>query len=149
VARRARDVLAQNLQAVAGGADTKMRFGAVRARLRRGLDPSNFLGSKAWVVTSIFIQVVLVFIMWRFAHAEARRLFYSTYYDPFYPELDTLTPRRPYPFPESSILNAYEVVRREGLAEACRVLVRTFKQLGNDAWQRWGEQPYTGVWPPS
>jgi len=83
----------------------------------------------------------------RYAHAEARRLFYTTYYDPLYPEFT--------PIQESSCFNgalsisrswtmvdAYETIRREGWYSIGKEILRAIRHIGDQAWERWGEHAH-------
>ena len=80
----------------------------------------------------------------RYAHTEALRLFYTTYYDPLYPEFTpiqespsfsgTLSASRSW-----TILDAYETIRREGWLSIRKEIIRAMRHVGDQAWERWGE----------
>ncbi|KIK97736.1 hypothetical protein PAXRUDRAFT_135676, partial [Paxillus rubicundulus Ve08.2h10] len=80
----------------------------------------------------------------RYAHVEARRLFYTTYYDPLYPELTplrgssyfsgTLSTSRPW-----TVFDSYETIRQEGWMSIRREVSRALGHVGDQVWERWGE----------
>ncbi|KAI6021488.1 hypothetical protein BKA83DRAFT_4282595 [Pisolithus microcarpus] len=80
----------------------------------------------------------------RYAHTEARRLFYTTYYDPLYPELYSLdgSPffQRAHSSHSWTILDSWETIRREG-----------WRTIGTEIQRmlRWGEQSYSSTERPT
>ncbi|KAH7888631.1 hypothetical protein F5I97DRAFT_729324 [Phlebopus sp. FC_14] len=110
--------------------------------------------SRAIMYWGVIIQLILVIVMWRYAHIEARRLFYTTYYDPLYPELypiqgssyltGTLSPSRP-----RSMLESYDTIRREGWTAFCRELLHALTHAGDRLWESWREYAYTDIEKPT
>ncbi|KIK47155.1 hypothetical protein CY34DRAFT_74652, partial [Suillus luteus UH-Slu-Lm8-n1] len=89
-----------------------------------------------------------------FAHVQARRLFYTIYYDPLYPELNPLPGHSrqfspPYPSFPWSLSSTYEIARHEGWSALKAELQGAMRRIGEHAWEKWGERPYTGTWPPT
>ncbi|KAG9316683.1 hypothetical protein JVU11DRAFT_2743 [Chiua virens] len=120
----------------------------------RGLLPTTAQGP--WTTTIIYcgvvMQILLLLAMWRYAHAEARRIFYTTYYDPIYPEYTpvpgdprlsgTLSASRPW-----TMFDSYEIIRREGWWSIGTEILRAARHVGDQAWERWGE--HTSLENPS
>lgn len=83
-------------------------------------------------------------LFFRYAHTEARRLFYTTYYDPLYPELTpiqgssclsgTLPTTRSW-----TLIDSYETILREGWWSIRKEILRAMRHFGDQAWERWGE----------
>lgn len=86
-------------------------------------------------------------LFFRYAHVEARRLFYTTYYDPLYPEFTpiqgsscfsgTLSTSRPW-----TLFDSYETIRREGWWSIRKEMLRAMRHVGDQAWERWGEHAH-------
>ncbi|KAG1753007.1 hypothetical protein EDB19DRAFT_1627551 [Suillus lakei] len=115
-------------------------------------DNSSFY--RGLVLLGVVVQIIFVLAMWRFAHVQARRLFNTVYYDPLYPELNPLPGHShqfspPYPSFPWSLSSAYDIVRHEGWTALKAELQGTVRRIGKHAWERWGERPYTGTWPPT
>ncbi|KAI6134609.1 hypothetical protein EDD17DRAFT_1471678 [Pisolithus thermaeus] len=102
---------------------------------------------------SVLLQLLLILAMWRYAHTEARRLFYTTYYDPLYPELYSLDESPFFPgaySPHSwTMLNSWETIRREGWRAIGTEILRTVRHIGDQVWHRWGEQSYSSTERPT
>lgn len=80
----------------------------------------------------------------RYAHAEARRLFYITYYDPLYPEFTPILGSSCFSgtLPTSrswTLFDSYETIRREGWRSIRKEMLRALRHIGDQAWERWGE----------
>ncbi|KAG2150417.1 hypothetical protein DEU56DRAFT_779824 [Suillus clintonianus] len=157
-ARRARNQLAQTLRVESVKERDLMHKYAKDAVGRSGLLPAiagdNSSFQRGLVVLGIVVQIIFVLAMWRFAHAQARRLFYTVYYDHLYPELNPLPGHShqfspPYPSFPWSLSSAYEIVKYEGWTALKAELQGTVRRIGEHAWERWGERPYTGTWPPT
>ncbi|KAI6033202.1 hypothetical protein F5J12DRAFT_202101 [Pisolithus orientalis] len=100
--------------------------------------------NRVFMYCSILIQLLLILAMWRYAHIEARRLFYTTYYDPLYPELYSLD-RNPffagaYSSHSWTMLDSWETVRREGWRAIGMEIRRAVRYVGDQVWDHWGEQ---------
>ncbi|KAG2345724.1 hypothetical protein BDR05DRAFT_121811 [Suillus weaverae] len=157
-ARHARNQLAQTLRVESVKERDLMDRYAKNAVGRSGLlsaivdDNSSF--HRGMVLLGVVVQIIFVLAMWRFAHVQARRLFYTVYYDPLYPELTPLPGHSrqflpPYPSFPWSLSSAYEIVRHEGWSALKAELQGTVRRIGEHAWEKWGERPYTGTWPPT
>ncbi|KAG1777663.1 hypothetical protein EV702DRAFT_969026 [Suillus placidus] len=157
-ARHARNQLAQTLRVESVKERDLMHRYAKDAAGRSGLlsaivdDNSSF--HRGMVLLGVVVQIIFVLAMWRFAHVQARRLFDTVYYDPLYPELTPLPGYSrqfspPYPSFPWSLSSAYEIVRHEGWSALKAELQGTVRRIGQHAWEKWGERPYTGTWPPT
>lgn len=157
-ARHARNQLAQTLRVESvKGRDLIHKYAKDDVG-RSGLLPTivgdNSSFHRSMVLLGVVVQIIFVFAMWRFAHVQARRLFYTIYYDPLYPELNPLPGHSrqfspPYPSFSWSLASAYEIVRHEGWSALKAELQGTVRRIGEHAWEKWGERPYTGTWPPT
>lgn len=157
-ARHARNQLAQTLRVESVKERDLMHTLAKDTVGRSGLLPaivgdSSFF-HRSMVLLGVVVQIIFVLVMWRFAHVQARRLFYTFYYDPLYPELNPLPGHSrqfspPYPSFPWSLSSAYEIVRHEGWLALKAELQGTVRRIGEHAWEKWGERPYTGTWPPT
>ncbi|KAH0827931.1 hypothetical protein J3R83DRAFT_3568 [Lanmaoa asiatica] len=107
---------------------------------------------KSWNTTIIYcgviIQLLCVLAMWRYAHAEAHRLFYTTYYDPIYPEFTPIQGSSCFSGTLSTSLrswtmfDSYETIRREGWWSIRKEILRAMRHIGDQAWERWGEHAH-------
>ncbi|KAG0706047.1 hypothetical protein DFH29DRAFT_903265 [Suillus ampliporus] len=158
-ARHARNQLAQTLRVESMKEHDLTHKYAKDAVGRSGLlptivgDNSSFHRGLVWF--GVVVQIIFILAMWRFAHVQARRLFYTVYYDPLYPELNSLPGRAhqfspPYPSFPWSLSSVYEIVKHEGWTALKAELQGTVRRIGEHAWERWGERPYAvGTWPPT
>ncbi|KAG1802646.1 uncharacterized protein HD556DRAFT_1227807 [Suillus plorans] len=161
-ARHARNQLAQNLRVESVKERDLVHKHAKDAVSRSGLlvrqspaiigDNSSF--HRGMALLGVVAQIIFVLAMWRLAHVQARRLFYTVYYDPLYPELNPLPGHSrqfspPYPSFMWSLSSAYDIVRHEGWSALKAELQGTVRRIGQHAWEKWGERPYTGTWPPT
>ncbi|KAG6331117.1 hypothetical protein ID866_7971 [Astraeus odoratus] len=134
-ARLARDKLAENLEREA-------------AKERQICLNQDALQPPTW------INKLLLPTITRYAHIEARRLFYTTYYDPLYPELYVLdgspclsgvhSLSRPW-----TILDSWKTVRQEGWGVVGSKVWRALRHVGDQAWEQWGEHPHSHVERPT
>ncbi|KAG1754459.1 hypothetical protein EDB19DRAFT_1626432 [Suillus lakei] len=60
-----------------------------RSRLLPTISGENGPFHRDLVWFGVLLQIVFVLVMWRFAHAQARHLFCTVYYDPLYPKLNS------------------------------------------------------------
>lgn len=157
-ARHARNQLAQTLRVESVKERDLMHKYAKDAVVQSGLLPAivgdNSSFHRGMVLLGVVVQIIFVLAMWRFAHVLARRLFYTVYYDPLYPELNPLPGHShqfssPYPSFPWSLSSAYEIVKHEGWSALKAELQGTVRRIGEHAWEKWGERPYTGTWPPT
>ncbi|KAG1816011.1 uncharacterized protein BJ212DRAFT_1356039 [Suillus subaureus] len=157
-ARHARNQLAQTLRVESVKERDLMHRSAKDANGRSGLLPAivgdNSSFHRGMVLFGVVVQIIFVLAMLRFAHVQARQLFYTVYYDPLYPELNPLPGHSrqfspPYPSFPWSLSSAYEIVRHEGWSALKAELQGTVRRIGEHAWEKWGERPYTGTWPPT
>ncbi|KAF9227289.1 hypothetical protein BS17DRAFT_775245 [Gyrodon lividus] len=150
-ARLARNQLAQNLQ-IETAREHDLRRHRRSSVWTSGLLPEVINdGRRPWnraiVCCSVLAQLILILAMWRYAHIEARRLFYTTYYDPLYPELTplqgssyfsgTLSTSRPW-----TVLDSYETIRQEGWMSIWKEVLRMLGHVGDQAWERWGDHAH-------
>lgn len=109
--------------------------------------------NRMFLFCSVLMQLLLILAMWRYAHTEARRLFYTTYYDPLYPELYSLDGSPFFPRAHSShswtILDSWEIIRREGWRATGVEIQRMLRFVGDHVWDRWGEQSYSSTERPT
>ncbi|KAF8556337.1 hypothetical protein OG21DRAFT_656063 [Imleria badia] len=143
VARLARNQLAHNLHL-----ETAKQHDVHHDKssaLTRGLLPVT---KKSWstaiICCGVIVHILFALAMWRYAHAEARRLFFTTYYDPLYPEFTpiqesscfsgTLSTSRSW-----AMLDSYETIRREGWWSIGNEMLRAMRHTGDQAWELWGE----------
>ncbi|KAG2074539.1 hypothetical protein BDR04DRAFT_1092688 [Suillus decipiens] len=154
-ARHTRNQLAQTLRVESVKERDLMHQCTDDAVGRSGLLPAIVSGNshfhRSMVLLGVVVQIIFVLAMWRFAHVQAHRLFYTVYYDPLYPELNPLPGQSrqfspPYPW---SLSSAYEIIRHEGWSALKAELQGTVRRIGEHAWEKWGERPYTGTWPPT
>ncbi|OJA17474.1 hypothetical protein AZE42_03914 [Rhizopogon vesiculosus] len=156
-ARHARNQLAQTLRVESVKSRDLMHKYAKDA-VRSGRMPtvisdnSSFHRGLVWF--GVVIQIIFVLAMWRYAHGHARRLFYTVYYDPLYPDLTPLPGQShqfspPYPSFPWSFSRVYEILKHEGWTALTAELQGTIRRIGEHAWERWGEPPYAGTGPPT
>ncbi|KAI6002810.1 hypothetical protein EDD15DRAFT_2157135 [Pisolithus albus] len=118
------------------------------------LTGNRILWNRMLLVCSVLTQLLLIIAMWRFryAHTEARRLFYTTYYDPLYPELYSLD-GNPFVRTHSShswtIPESWETIRREGWRAIGSEIQHTLRFVGDQVWDCWGEQSYSSTEAPT
>lgn len=157
-ARHARNQLAQTLRVESVKERDLVHKHAKDAVSRSGLLPviigDNSSFHRGMVLLGVVAQIIFVLAMWRLAHVQARRLFYTVYYDPLYPELNPLPGHSrqfspPHPSFMWSLSSAYDIVRHEGWSALKAELQGTVRRIGQHAWEKWGERPYTGTWPPT
>ncbi|KAG8213993.1 hypothetical protein J3R82DRAFT_10743 [Butyriboletus roseoflavus] len=150
-ARLARNQLADNLHLEAAKHHDLHRNSKFSAWTRGFLPVTT---KKSWNTTiiccGVIIQLMLFLAMWRY-HTLVRRpivLFYTTYYDPLYPEFT--------PIQESScfsgtlstssrswtMFDSYETVRREGWWSIRKEILRGMRHIGDQAWELWGEHAH-------
>ncbi|KAG1881379.1 hypothetical protein C8R48DRAFT_680725 [Suillus tomentosus] len=157
-ARHARNQLAQTLRVESVKERNLVHKHGKDAVSRSGLLPAiigdNRSFHRGMVLLGVVAQIIFVLAMWRLTHVQARRLFYTVYYDPLYPELNPLPGHSrqfspPYPSFMWSLSSAYDIVRHEGWSALKAELQGTVRRIGQHAWEKWGERPYTGTWPPT
>lgn len=84
----------------------------------------------------------------RYARAEAHRLFYTTYYDPLYPEFTPIQDSSCFTGTLSTssrswtMFDSYETIRREGWWSIRKEILRAMRHIGDQAWELWGEHAH-------
>ncbi|KAG2146420.1 uncharacterized protein EDB93DRAFT_1328770 [Suillus bovinus] len=140
-ARHARNQLAQTLRVESVKErdliNKHAKDAVTRSKLLLAIAGDNSSFHRGMVLLGVVVQIVFVLAMWRFAHTQARRLFYTVYYDPLYPELNPLPGHRPSIFAPIPLISMVAFERG------------TVRRIGEHAWEKWGERPYTGTWPPT
>ncbi|KAF8134622.1 hypothetical protein EV363DRAFT_1324135 [Boletus edulis] len=147
-ARFARNQLAENLQ-LETAKQHDLQHTSKFSAWTRGILPVTT--KKSWSTTIIYcgviIQLLLVLAMWRYAHVEARHLFYTTYYDPLYPEFTPLQENSCFSGTISTsrswtMVDSYEIIRREGWRSVRKEILRAMRHIGDQAWELWGENAH-------
>ncbi|KAI0768730.1 hypothetical protein BD413DRAFT_92886 [Trametes elegans] len=130
----ARSKISKSLQRVhSAEAELKSKYTPLRDRVKQYAIPVPvpLPRSFGWRLFALFIllQAVLLAIYYRYSIVQARKIFLTTYYDPFYPELyrylvkpDTTQHTIP-PCPSWSVFSAFNSLQRAG-----------FKGVAADAW---------------
>jgi len=167
-ARDARHKLSETLRVAQNAEeDLRSKYGSLRASMRKSkLLPAIITDSRLpwtqnnplifWVV--VFVQVILIIIMYRVSTARARDIFLNTYYDPYYPELH-LYVTKPDTFRLSishathwSIFSIADTIQRSGwkaaASEAWNGLGMAVWDWQKQVWDTWGA-PETVSWPPT
>ncbi|KAF8629203.1 hypothetical protein AX17_005788 [Amanita inopinata Kibby_2008] len=159
-ARTKREQLAPRLHV----AETDLRAKIQNAREGKSLAPVDrrprfVVGS--WVLwVAIMLQVILILAMYQFATKQARNIFLSTYYDPFYPDLHLYTIRpdtlrrtiSSSGIPKISVLDSFQ---RDGwkatLGLAWDNVCIFIYDLRTRIWETWGDDSTQRVasWPPT
>ncbi|KZT29055.1 hypothetical protein NEOLEDRAFT_1145361 [Neolentinus lepideus HHB14362 ss-1] len=94
-ARDARDKILKSMQIVrSSDPDLRSRLGPLKESMRRSRLLPSAINEGRWrfpspwtIVCFVLLQIVLTYIMYKVATLRARRIFLTTYYDPFYPDL--------------------------------------------------------------
>ncbi|KIJ67850.1 hypothetical protein HYDPIDRAFT_25316 [Hydnomerulius pinastri MD-312] len=158
-ARLARNQLAQNLHIETTKEHdirrnpSSRKSSAWKSRLLpEAIDGGRRPWNRAIIYCSIIIQLILVLAI--YAHVEARRLFYTKYYDPLYPELYPLAGTAHFTGTLSSryswtMLDSYETIQRDGWKSLPGEMSRALRHIGDQAWERWGEHAYIGTEKPT
>ncbi|KAL4074031.1 hypothetical protein J3A83DRAFT_4371319 [Scleroderma citrinum] len=116
--------------------------------------PSVQKWSRILVYSSLFIQLLLTLVMWRYAHIEAHRLFYTIYYDPLYPELHSLD-GSPYfagrlsPSSSWTIRGSWENIRRDGWRTASTEIRYALQHAGDQVWDYRRDNSYSHTQRPT
>ncbi|KAF8348140.1 hypothetical protein F5887DRAFT_952300 [Amanita rubescens] len=117
---------------------------------RASWTPTGFI----WVLLLI-LQMLLIFLMLRFATKQAKDIFLSTYYDPFYPDLHlyTIRPDTHHQVPSLSWISILDTLQRDGWKPALAILRDTVSifiyDLRTRIWETWGETQPVASWPPT
>ena len=91
----------------------------------------------------------------RFATKQAKDMFLSTYYDPFYPDLHlyTIRPDTHHQVPSLSWISILDTLQRDGWKPALAILRDTVSifiyDLRTRIWETWGETQPVASWPPT
>ncbi|KAI0674762.1 hypothetical protein C8Q78DRAFT_499145 [Trametes maxima] len=130
-AQVARSKISKSLQmAQSAEVELKSRYAPLREKMKPSAllpDPRRF----GWrlVVAFILLQAIILVVLYRYSLVQARKIFLTTYYDPFYPELyrylvkpDTTLHTIPQ-CPSWSIFTVFSSLQRAGL-----------RGVGEDAW---------------
>ncbi|EPQ57166.1 hypothetical protein GLOTRDRAFT_115203 [Gloeophyllum trabeum ATCC 11539] len=167
-ARDARDKIFRSLQMVrSSDPELRSRLGPLKESMRNNRLLSGVLEDGRWRLPSpwtiacfITLQIVLIFIMYKVSVLRARRIFLTTYYDPFYPDLhlhlikrDTLhhvsitTPT------SWSIFSIPDGVQRVGwrgaFSEMWGNMTLGVTNLQQHVWRVWGAEDQPLSWPPT
>ncbi|OJT12743.1 hypothetical protein TRAPUB_10691 [Trametes pubescens] len=122
-AQAARNKLSKSLQmAQSAEVELKSKYAPLKSRLVQSVslpDPPRL----SWraVVWLVVLQLILLAVMYRYSLAQARKIFLTTYYDPFYPELYRYlvkpnTHQRAIPScPPWSVFTVFSSLQRAGL----------------------------------
>ncbi|EIW63189.1 uncharacterized protein TRAVEDRAFT_56298 [Trametes versicolor FP-101664 SS1] len=88
-AQTARNKLSKSLQMVQSAeVELKSKYAPLQSRLKQSVSmPDSPRLSWRVVVWLVVLQLILLAVMYRYSLAQARKIFLTTYYDPFYPEL--------------------------------------------------------------
>ncbi|KAJ3966687.1 hypothetical protein EV361DRAFT_934035 [Lentinula raphanica] len=104
---------------------------------------------KAWLLWAL-IQILITYAMYRAAIFYARKTFFTTYYDPLYPDLFfyTLSPTN-----YCSSPSIYQVLQQEGFKAAIRQVL-AYLAIFLSSWQspcQWqgSYQVTSAIWPPT
>ncbi|KAJ4468291.1 hypothetical protein J3R30DRAFT_3386051 [Lentinula aciculospora] len=132
----------------------KKKLGPLRASMQRS---TSFVASssdhrstgRSWLLWG-FIQIFIIFVMYRAATSFAKKMFFTTYYDPLYPDLFFYTSS---PTNYCSSPSAFEIFRREGFREATRQVL-AYVAIIFSSWQspcQWqgSFQESKAIWPPT
>lgn len=143
-ARLARSELAQKVQREAAK-ESEISMRKAPPWTKRLLQNGTNVGwNRTHVYCILFVQLLLILVMWRYAHVEARRLFYTTYYDPLYPELYSLDGSPDFvralsPSPSWTAPLSWENIRREGWRTATVEIGRAFRHARDRVLDGWPE----------
>ncbi|KAK2467820.1 hypothetical protein APHAL10511_000115 [Amanita phalloides] len=154
-ARNKRENLATRLHAAETNLPSKTHnAGDAKLVTRRALRlPSGFI----WIL--LVMQTILIFVMYHLAMKQAKDIFLSTYYDPFYPDLHLYTIRpdthRHQLSSSSSWMSILDTFRRDGFGATFALFWDKFSiftyDLRTQIWETWGEGTTQQVasWPPT
>ncbi|KAI0633690.1 hypothetical protein C8Q77DRAFT_1218000 [Trametes polyzona] len=129
-ARAQRERISKTLEAMrSSSVELKSKYAPLQEKSKEVLAPTGPRLSWRLVFWLVLFQLLLLAIMYRYSHVQARKIFLTTYYDPFNPELyrylvkpDT-TPRAIPSCPPWTVFTAFSSLQRAG-----------FKGLAADAW---------------
>ncbi|KAK7692899.1 hypothetical protein QCA50_004534 [Cerrena zonata] len=171
-ARNARKRISESLQLVKTAEDDlrsklgSLRNGMTKSKLLPGLEsdrPQSWSWFNTWTI-SIFVilQVVMILAMYRHSKVTARKLFLSTYYDPFNPDIyshltnpEGVRHSLSYSFSWSP-LSIPDAISREGWKGVASELWGNVTCLATDiqhhVWEAWSAKQRTNAWkswPPT
>ncbi|KAI1791245.1 hypothetical protein LXA43DRAFT_1011781 [Ganoderma leucocontextum] len=140
---------------IGNGTSTLLPIGDADARLTRNIFTWRL------VACFVIVQLLLLAIMYRYALVQARKVFLTTYYDSFYPELyiyllkpDTTNHSIP-PRPSWSIFSIFNDFQRAGwkgvVGDAWQSASCAFSSYFQSTWVGWHytQDTVTHPWPPT
>ncbi|EGN99976.1 hypothetical protein SERLA73DRAFT_180323 [Serpula lacrymans var. lacrymans S7.3] len=135
--------------------DLSTKYASMReSRSKRIIQPTAISERRLPIRTMIFVfvvfQIIIALWMFRFANREAHRLFYTDYYDPWYPELyDHYKSRSSAVFSSHpwSVEGFFEALKTEGWGVASRVVARAVGRSENEVWKTWGKAGHRELCP--
>ncbi|KAH7875128.1 uncharacterized protein C8R40DRAFT_1105004 [Lentinula edodes] len=103
----------------------------------------------SWLLWAL-LQLLIVFAMYRVASSYAKKIFFTTYYDPLYPDLFFYTSS---PTNYCTSPSVFETLQSEGLRAAARQVFE-YMAIIFSSWQppcQWqgSYQGSTAIWPPT
>ncbi|KAF8626843.1 hypothetical protein AX15_004672 [Amanita polypyramis BW_CC] len=154
-ARAKREELATRLCTAETGPRIKLQ--KVRGKAQSDRHMPRIPSGLFW--TFFVLQVVLILAMYQFATKQARDIFLSTYYDPFYPDLHLYTIRpdtlRQRVSSSSSWISFLDTLQRDGWKATFSLLQDTVSlyiyDIRTRIWETWGGDATQQVasWPPT
>ncbi|KAI0644576.1 hypothetical protein C8Q79DRAFT_912828 [Trametes meyenii] len=161
-AQVARSKISKSLQmAQSAEVELKGRYAPLRKMKPSALLPDPRRFSWRLVVVFVLLQAIILAVLYRYCLVQARKIFLTTYYDPFYPELyrylvkpDTTLHTIP-PCPSWSIFTVFSSLQRAGLggvgADAWTSAKCTVSSFIQSFWVdlTYAQNTVTHSWPPT
>jgi len=159
-ARAEREELATRLYTAEPDLGTKVRNIHTNKPIFATVRHAPWFPARSWLLWLALIQGILIIFLYYSAIRQARDIFLSTYYDPFYPDLHLYTIRPDtlhHRIPSSKIswISILDTLQHHGWGTTFKILRDTMsiyiRDLRTRFWERWGEDTARQVvsWPPT